>query len=52
MGGLISTVFSDMYMCKIKNDVVTTLKHIFYKQYIDDKYAKIKRDEIGMLLML
>ena len=38
-----------MYICKIENDIVKTLKAIFYKRYEDNTYAKRKRDETGKL---
>ena len=31
MGGPISVVFTDIYMCKMEDDVVTLIKPIFYK---------------------
>ena len=39
MGGPISVVFADIYMCKMEDDVVTPLKPIFYKRYVDDTYT-------------
>ena len=39
MGGPISMVFVDIYMCKMEDDVVATLKPIFYKRYVDDTYV-------------
>ena len=36
MGGPISVVFADTYMCKMKDDVVFPIKSIFYKRYVDD----------------
>ena len=51
MGGLISAVFSGMYMCKMKKNVAKTLKPTFYKQYVDDAYAKCEQDETDMLLI-
>ena len=44
MEGLISVVFSDIYMCKME-EVVKPLKLIFYKHYMDDTYVKRKRNE-------
>ena len=52
MGVPISIVFSNMYMCKMENEVVKPLKPIFYKRYVDDTYAKSKRDETDLLLIL
>ena len=42
MGGPISVVFADIYMCKMEDDVVTPLKLIFYKLYVDDTYLRKK----------
>ena len=36
MGGPISVVFADIYMCKMKDDVVAHIKPIFYKWHVDD----------------
>ena len=49
MGGLISVVFSNIYMCKMEEDLVKPLKPIFYKCYVDDTYVKRKRNEAGTL---
>ena len=44
MEGLISVVFSDIYMCKME-EVVKPFKLIFYRRYMDDTYVKRKRNE-------
>ena len=49
MGGPISVVFSDIYMCKMGEDVVKPLKPIFYKRYVDDTIIKRKRNESDTL---
>ena len=49
MGGPISVVFSDLYMCKMKEDVVKPLKPRFYKRYVDDTYVKRKCNESDTL---
>ena len=49
MGGPISVVSSDIYMCKMEEDVVKSLKPIFYKRYVDDTYVKRKRNESDTL---
>ena len=49
MGGSISVVFSDIYMCKIEEDVVKPLKPIFYKRYVNDRYVKRKCNEADTL---
>ena len=45
MGGPISVVFSDIYMCKMEEDVVVPLKPVFYKRYVDDTYSRRKVNE-------
>ena len=50
MGGPMSVVFADIYMCKMEDDVVTPIKPMFYKRYVDDTYLKRKnntKDELG-----
>ena len=49
MGGPIPVVFSDIYMCKMEEDVVKPLKSIFYKLYVDGTYVKRKRDKTDTL---
>ena len=44
MGGPISVVFSDIYVCKMEDDIVKPLKPIFYKCYVDDTHDKRKRN--------
>ena len=44
MGGPISLVFADIYMCKMEDDVVAPLKPIFYKRYVDDTSVRRKRN--------
>ena len=50
MGGPMSVVFADIYMCKMEDDVVAPIKPMFYKRYVDDTYLKRKnntKDELG-----
>ena len=44
MGGPISVVFADIYMCKMEDDVVAPLKPIFSKRYVDDTYVRKKKN--------
>ena len=44
MGGPISVVFADIYMCKMEEDVVAPLKPIFCKRYVDDTYVRRKKN--------
>ena len=49
LGGPISVVFEDIYMCKMEDDVVAPLRPIFYKRYIDDTYVRKKKITIDEL---
>ena len=40
MGGPLSVTFSDIYMVKMENDVVTLSKPIFYRIFVDDIYSR------------
>ena len=44
MGGPISVVFADIYMCKMEDYVVAPIKPIFYKRYVEDTYVRRKRN--------
>ena len=44
MGGPVSVVFSDIFMCKMEEDVVVPAKLMFYKRYIDDIYIGRKEN--------
>ena len=39
MGGSISVVFLDIYLCKMEEDTVIPAKPIFYKRYVDNTYV-------------
>ena len=43
MGGPVSVVFADIYMCKMEDGVVAPLKPMFYKRYIDDTEVRRKK---------
>ena len=45
MGGPISVVFSDIYVCKMEEDIVVPANPIFYKRYVDDTYVQRKKHE-------
>ena len=49
MGDLISVVFSEIYMCKMEQDVVKPLKPMFYKHYVHDTCVKRKRNKSDTL---
>ena len=36
MGGPVSVVFLEIYMCKMEEGIVVPAKLIFYKRYVDD----------------
>ena len=40
MGGLISVDFSDIYVSKMEEDIVTPMKLHFYKRYVDGTYIR------------
>ena len=44
MGGPMSVVFADIYMCKMEDDVVAPIKPMFYKRYVDDTYLRRKNN--------
>ena len=44
MGGPVSVVFTDIFMCKMEEDVVVPAKLIFYKRYVDDTYIGRKKN--------
>ena len=44
MGGSISVVFADIYMCKMGHDVADPIKPVFYKEYVDNTYVKRKKN--------
>ena len=43
MIGPVSVVFSDIFMCKIEDNVVVPAKPIFYKSYVNDTYITRKK---------
>ena len=51
MGGLISAVFSDIYVCKTDEDIVIPANPIFYKRYIEDTYGRRKKHETDKLFI-
>ena len=44
MGGPISVVFADIYMCKMEDDVVAPIKPLFYRCYVDNTYVRRKKN--------
>ena len=44
MGGPLSVVLSDIYVCKMEEDIVTPSKPLFYKRYVDDTYVREKKE--------
>ena len=43
MGGPISVVLLDIYVCKFEEDIVALSKHLFYRSYVDDTYVRRKK---------
>ena len=44
IGGPLSVTLTDFHMIRTENDVVKSLKPLFYKRYIDDIYTRRKRN--------
>ena len=49
MGGPISVVLSDIYVCKMEEDIVTPSKPLFYKRYMEYTYVRTKKNETDEL---
>ena len=49
IGRPISVAFSDIFMCKMKFDVVVPARPIFYKRYVDDTYMQRKKNDVDKL---
>ena len=49
IGGLISVVFSDIYISKVEEDIVAPMKPHFYKRYVDDTYIRRRKNESDSL---
>ena len=49
MGGPISVALSDIYICKIEEDIVAPSKPLFYKRYLDDTYVRRKKNKTDEL---
>ena len=44
MGGPISVVFANIYMCKMEDDVVAPIKPILCKRHVDETYVSRKKN--------
>ena len=51
MGRSISVVFSDIYVCKMEEDIVIPANPIFYKRYVDDTDVRRKKCETYKLFI-
>ena len=51
MVGLISLVFSDIYLWKLEADIVIPANPVFYKRYMDDIYVRRKKHGIDKLFL-
>ena len=49
MGGPIFVVLSDIYACKMEEDIVAPSKPLFYKRHVDDTYVRRKKNETDEL---
>ena len=49
MGVPISAVLSDIFVCKMEEDIVAPSKPLFYKRYVDDTYVRRKKNEADEL---
>ena len=49
MGGPISVVLSDIYVCKIEENIVAFSKPPFFKGDVDDIYVRRKKNETDKL---
>ena len=49
MGGPLSVTFSDIYMIKMENDIVTPMKPIFYRRFVDEFTTEERKGENDML---
>ena len=49
MGGPISVVLSDIYVCKMEEDIVAPSKPLFHKHFVDDTYVRRKKTETDEL---
>ena len=45
MGKPISIVFSDVYVCKVEEDMVIPANPIFYNRYVNGMYVRTKKHE-------
>ena len=44
MGGPLPVTLADIHMIRTEKDIVTPLKPIFYKRFVDDIYNRRKKD--------
>ena len=49
MGGTSSVTLSDIYMAKMKDDIVEKYQPTFYKRYVDDIINRRKKDQVDLL---
>ena len=51
MSGLISVVLSDIYVCKMEEDLAIPANQIFYKWYGGESYVRRKNNETDKLFI-
>ena len=44
MGESLSVTLADIHMIRTEKDIVTPLKPIFYKRFVDDIYTRRKKE--------
>ena len=49
LGKFAFVVLSEIYVCKIEEDIVTPSKLLFYKRDVDDTYVRRKKNETDEL---
>ena len=49
MGGPLSVTFSDIFMVKMENEIVSPLRPMFYRRYVDDIFNRRKKDSEDIL---
>ena len=49
LGGPLSVVLSDIYVCRMEENIVAPSKPLLYKCYVDDTYVRRKKNETDKL---
>ena len=51
MGGSISVILSDNYVCTLEVDIVAPSKPLLHKRFVDDTYDKRKKMKLMNFIM-